>query len=590
MSDSSEFLADDKPRRPSPEKDRYGRYLIVPPDGGDARPHTRMTTFIKALDGQAGDALKQWYARFAMKGVVMSEARTGRVTTFDAEPADKEAKREFNNLLEDAASAAGMNEKREKGTALHDATELVDAGTTFTPAAWMKEPLSQYAELVERFGLTWVESEQIVVLSELGVAGRFDRLVRAPWFPGVRVLDIKTGSIGFPAKFVPQLGGYANADGMYDVETASYRPMPDDIDKQVALVLHLPIDGSPATLHRLDIGQAVRVLDVAKRVRTWNNTDSRGVLKELDPAKTAALHGVAAPAPELVQPDAVFSAPTTAFPTDPVGILEPEPVETTAVEKPAPTMAEKAETAEAIEKVAAAFKGTVVETVPERAAWALARIELLKQHDGGLDVLRKWWPQNVPTPGALRRGEAELDTNGVSLVLDAVVKSCSEAGVADDLLYPFGPPDPLKEVAPEPADAPAPGTAPATELGAVKDHLLSLGQAEQELVKRWLGQAARKSVGFAFMKSPDERKLCIGRCAIAMADRFYDYEEPTDAAAGHCHAALDMATGETDRAAVGVRLGRLSHAQARVLLGVSTHGELGFGLDGVPVINVKAGD
>lgn len=595
MSDSLQFLADAAPKV-DPEKDRYGRYLIVPADGGKAVPHTRMTTFIKAVDGGGGDALRQWYARYAVKGVLESEAMSGRVSTWDADPADKETKKEFNRLLDDATVAVGINEKRDKGSALHDATELVDAGKAFTPAKWMRAPLEQYVDVVRRFGLVWTESEEIVVLDDFTIAGRFDRLVRAPWFPGTRVLDIKTGSVDYPAKFCVQLGGYSIADAIYDPATATRRPMPDDIDKNVALVLHLPIDGSPAKLYRLDIGPARRIAELCKSVRSWNNQESRGILAELDAAKMPGLD-----VPEVVKPDAVISPAAPAV--DPFADVDPFPpsgtpnapavVEATAVETPAPHPPGAVDPQVALDnaaKLEATFPGAELVTV-DRLEWSLERVELIKGIDGGLAVLRKWWPVDGPTPGELRRGERAPTDAELSAIISCVVKAGDEAGVPDDPAWPWGPPDPLREVAAEPelehgielATTPT-GDANAEEAAAVKAHLVSLDLPRQELVKRWLGQAARKGVGFAFIKTPDERRLCIGRSAIVLADEFYDHDAVGDGAAGFVHAALDVIVEDGDRAPVGVRLGRLSHDQAKRLLELVKDAHLSYGVDGVPIV------
>lgn len=47
-------LLDDPQSTPTIQRDRWGRPLITPPDGGKPKPYTRASTLAKALDDNQG--------------------------------------------------------------------------------------------------------------------------------------------------------------------------------------------------------------------------------------------------------------------------------------------------------------------------------------------------------------------------------------------------------------------------------------------------------------------------------------------------------------------------------------------------------
>lgn len=516
-----DFLAP-KPKR-TPEKDRYGRYLIPGPDGGDPKAHTRMTTFIKTLDG-GGDGLKLWYARYAVKGVTSDKARLGRVSTWDADPANAETKKEFNRLLDEATTAAGINSKRDQGSALHDATELVDADADYEAPEHMVRPLANYVELVGRYGLRWLASEQIVVLDELGIAGRFDRITEPipGWFTKPRILDIKTGSIDYPGSFALQLAGYSQASAIYDPATGERSPFPD-VDKEKALVLHLPIDGSPATLYEVDIGVVLAdgVLDIIALARDWN----RKARKVLSPAPE--------PAGEVIE--------TTGSEVEPV-----------AVEGASP---EPSADLRAVEILETAFPGIQLE--PQ--SWVLGRLAELKAAEHGLDALRSRWPAGVGLPGPVQRGEESWTDGELALIIPAVCDAASSVQLPDDPTWPFGPPSPLSRPAAEdePADP--------DDAKRVRALLSALDDDRKAVVKSWIEQGASNRTPWGFGRQPSCRRLNLGRSACRLVSELYDPAHADDAA-GLIHEAIDHVTGTPDpTVAIGVRLGRLSPSEATAL-------------------------
>ena len=73
MTDTETFL------KAEPERDRWGRYLIVPRDGGKAEAHTRATTVAETLDDRFN--LEQWKIRMGIRGVVASKSLYARAAS-----------------------------------------------------------------------------------------------------------------------------------------------------------------------------------------------------------------------------------------------------------------------------------------------------------------------------------------------------------------------------------------------------------------------------------------------------------------------------------------------------------------------------
>ena len=104
-----------------PRRDRFGRYLVTPPDGGKPVAMTRATTVAGAVDDTTG--LQKWMKRQVAVGMAKRPDLVAAVATTD--PDDK---KKLGALAEDAMDAAGSSSAATVGTALHRATELADLG------------------------------------------------------------------------------------------------------------------------------------------------------------------------------------------------------------------------------------------------------------------------------------------------------------------------------------------------------------------------------------------------------------------------------------------------------------------------------
>ncbi len=278
-------------------RDRWGRYLLPDPTAhtkSKPQPYTRATTFA----GSVADTFKlgQWQQRMVAKGLTLAPELYALAAATPLEERDT-----LNTVCDDASKVAGSRSRATLGTAMHAFTEGYDkalkAGqpAPFVPAQYQPE-IAAYAELVAGLGIEWVEIERIVVVPEFGVAGTFDRIGRLTrpltvGAPGTSapeegqytlpagshvIVDLKTGrDLSYSwHEIAIQLALYAHGFGMWNRQRGAYDRMPEGIDQDVALVIHLPVrddDTQPAqaTLHAVDIAEGWRAAELCRQVRVW---------------------------------------------------------------------------------------------------------------------------------------------------------------------------------------------------------------------------------------------------------------------------------------------------------------------------------
>jgi len=261
------FAAVDKPTDdtyvpPTIQRDRWGRPLITPPDGGKAVPYTRISTLCKALSD--GASLNKWYGRMTALGVARRSDLLAQASVLTPEDEDKD---ELNKLVDQAMEAAGSTKARNLGSAIHRLTELADSrdGDLSNIPAHMLADLDAYMQATAE--LEVVAAEQFVVVDSVKAAGTFDRLMRCP-DGKVRIADIKTGSQThkYPLDVAVQCGLYANGQ-LYDAN-GTRTPLAG-VDLDTALLIHLPAGTGTCDLYLLDIRGAIAAAQVANTIRDW---------------------------------------------------------------------------------------------------------------------------------------------------------------------------------------------------------------------------------------------------------------------------------------------------------------------------------
>ena len=251
-------------------RDRWGRPLIVPPDGGEPVAYTRVSTLAKALDDL--NNLMDWKVRKAIEGVIrrpdLLTRAAGALANGDPDT-DWPTKKALNKVGRDALEAAGSSRGSSSGTGFHSLTEAIDRGNEplFVPEA-DKPRLEAYRAATA--GIKWLDVECFVVNDEVRAAGTFDRLGRLP-DGRIVVMDLKSGKseADYPFATTVQIATYANGY-RYDPEDGTRWPLHSELDRRFGVLIHLPPSGG-CTLLELDLERGWQAAQLAAQVR-----DARG--------------------------------------------------------------------------------------------------------------------------------------------------------------------------------------------------------------------------------------------------------------------------------------------------------------------------
>lgn len=302
-------------------RDRWGRMLVVPPDGTEPVGYTRVTTVAKALD--EGGGLAPWKATMTMLGAYARPGLRSRwetliaATSGDPWYASEEAKGQCKALVEECAKVGGASDRAEQGTSLHALTALVDvgrsvAGLQLTPDT--EADVTAYVDTLIREGITVCELwpsqpavEVTVVLDGQRVAGTADRIVAVPGFDLPLIADLKTGDLQYSWQAIAvQLAAYAHGDAVYwqgadpNGSTDERTDMPE-VDQRHGLIINLRPGSAKVRLHVVDIEAGWEAFNLSLAARQWRSM--RALAMDLPPIerRVQPLH-VPPPALALVPP------------------------------------------------------------------------------------------------------------------------------------------------------------------------------------------------------------------------------------------------------------------------------------------------
>lgn len=239
---------------PAIDRDRYGRPLVTPPNGGKPVAYSRCTSYIDVLEDKFN--LQKWMQRMVALGLA------SRPDLLLSVAAHKDDKGQLDRICTDAREAAAASAAATTGTALHALTELVDRGETlpFLPDQAQAD-LDSYR--LATGDLAHVLIEQFCVLDTLKIGGTPDRVVE---YEGIRyIADIKTGSIEWGTlKIAMQLAVYSRSK-TYDI--ASRKRGLHEADTSRGIIIHTPAGQGTTSLHWVDLEAGWYAVQVAKDVR-----------------------------------------------------------------------------------------------------------------------------------------------------------------------------------------------------------------------------------------------------------------------------------------------------------------------------------
>ena len=241
-----------------PQRDRWGRPLIVPPGGGKPVPYARATTLAKTLDDEG--ALATWKMRMVAVGL----ARRADLIALASTTTDK---KQLDDITQQALDAAASGARANIGTALHALVEQINRGEQ--PPNLLDSltaDIAAYRDGVKDLRLSMPET--FVVNDSWQVAGTFDFLVESNGM--LLVGDLKTGTdLKYSWRSIAvQLAVYANSEWIYDPATDTRSPMPE-VDKRLGVVVHLPAGEGRCQLFTVDIAEGYGAAEKSLWCRGW---------------------------------------------------------------------------------------------------------------------------------------------------------------------------------------------------------------------------------------------------------------------------------------------------------------------------------
>lgn len=200
--------------------------------------------------------LTAWKMRMVAVGLAKSKHLLESVAAHHSD------KSKLNDLVEQAMDAAGAGEAAERGTTTHRVAERADKGEAIIETETSIKVRENWEKVLRDAQLTVVPelTERAIVYPDRLLCGKFDRILRRA--DGTLVLaDLKSGqnAVAFPHSVAIQLALYANApliaapfDGL-DGETEIFEPLPNELDRRTALIIHMPSPDKPAEIHEVNI-------------------------------------------------------------------------------------------------------------------------------------------------------------------------------------------------------------------------------------------------------------------------------------------------------------------------------------------------
>lgn len=250
------------------KRDQWGRYKLPDPETGEIKPWTRASTVARTLVDSF--ALDKWMQR----NLVFGLGRRPDLFAKAASVASIDERQTLSKVIDEALEAAASSSKANLGTALHRFAERADLGESVTVPEQWRADIEAYRQTMQRHDITVVDgwTERVLIVPEIQTAGTCDRLLNAQAWKQPKIGDLKTGS-NIEAKMAEialQLAIYAHATHWWDTETDQYHEVPK-IDRETAIVMHVPVETGTCTLHEVDIASGWAAVLLAVAVREWRN-------------------------------------------------------------------------------------------------------------------------------------------------------------------------------------------------------------------------------------------------------------------------------------------------------------------------------
>ena len=263
-------------------RDRWGRPLIIPADGGKAIAYGRFSSHGSVLEDKF--ALEKWKIRTSAVGLTKRSDLYAQL----AACAPEDTKR-LDEIMSQALEAGGGSVGANLGTALHEFTQRVDLGeiTVDEISEPWRTDVQAYVDTMKANNLTVIPElvEVDLVNDMLELAGTADRFYRHPEL-GVVCADIKTGKqiSKNPLAYAVQLSAYAHSM-LYDIETGKRKRIHEDLILHVGYIIHIPANKGRCDIYEVNMLDAMEAARLARTVKQWQKRTD--LVRNIGPAKPA---------------------------------------------------------------------------------------------------------------------------------------------------------------------------------------------------------------------------------------------------------------------------------------------------------------
>lgn len=279
-------------------RDRWGRPLVIPPEGGKPVPYTRCTTYVGCLEDTYNLGL--WQQRMVATGLAQRPDLLLQVSSLGMQPTKgtpdyKKWRAGMDEACGAAREAAAASSAATIGTALHALTERLDRGLDvgIIPDSY-KPHLAAYEQATATFEA--VHIEQFTVNDDLKIGGTPDRILKIDGHDKLVVGDLKTGDTEYGiGKMCMQLSVYAHSL-VYHPATGQRAPL-GDVDLDRGLIIALNATTGQCELKWIDLAAGWDAVQLATQVRAWRAR--KGLATPYQPTTDAP------PATPAVQPAAM---------------------------------------------------------------------------------------------------------------------------------------------------------------------------------------------------------------------------------------------------------------------------------------------
>lgn len=284
------WLCNGEGRRPSPTgiEGRTVKCQGCKGEGVREKTYKRVTSYIDVLEDKS--FVQAWAERMVLLGIAED---TGFLTgVLDVDPETREGKDLLNRRAEAAKDLGGANRKSDKGSHLHDLSEVVDRREALPeglPDADVVDMLA-YAEGTHPF-FNIVHMEELVVNEQLGTAGTPDRVSR--WIGEGKLIapngtiigpdeliitDLKTGRVDFGAlKMAMQLSIYSRSK--LHVKGTHLRADLGNVNQEWGIIMHLPAGSGKLDLYWADLTLGWEAVEIATQVHAMRKASRRALIR-----------------------------------------------------------------------------------------------------------------------------------------------------------------------------------------------------------------------------------------------------------------------------------------------------------------------